>query len=249
MLCICVQADEALLEQSLRYLIDLQVTDEKSKSLGAFKTQGQVIHENMLGGASQFTDLDKMVSMTAYKTIVLLEYQMGLISKMGDAYEETGISNNIALALNYLKQTVISLPNIQQKYTYVLSAFAVASAENMAIPDSSRVSTGVDLSAMEMVLDSLSSRAQADGLGLVFWQAEPRKDCGGDSVLHFELYRCYEPPTSEIEITSYALLAKLALLRARKEAPSLSDPDVAEALGAATPIVQWLVEKRNGLGG
>lgn len=243
------QADESLLEKSLRYILGLQITEENSKSMGAFKTQGQVIHDNMLGGASKFTDSDRMASMTAYKAIVLLEYQNSLVMKLGDAYEDIGIAGNITLAVSYLKKTVISQSDVLQKYIYILSAYAIASAENMAIPAGSKVATGVDLSAMEEVIDSLSSKAQVDGLELVFWQAEPQKNCGSDTVSRFELYRCSEPPTSEIELTSYALLTKLAILRARKKSPSLSDPDVAEALGAVAPIVQWLVEKRNGLGG
>ncbi|GMH33279.1 hypothetical protein BSKO_01113 [Bryopsis sp. KO-2023] len=249
------EADENILTLSLKYLLGLQEKDRNSKSFGAFETQGQVLHENMIGGAAGFGDSDKLFSMTAYKTITLLEYRIGEVKSKGDEYSNPELDAAITNALAFLQEKVFSETATVEKYTYVLSAFAVALAETKSIPESKRISTGFNnmdaLDKIEEKLDSLSTSEGGDGAEFVFWEANkaaPGCEREAAGVVRVP-YSCYKPPTSEIEMTGYALLTKLALIRAKRESPSLGDAAVLEEIGQTLPIVRWLVGKRNDLGG
>ncbi|KAJ8041930.1 hypothetical protein HOLleu_12869 [Holothuria leucospilota] len=173
---------------------------------GSFLEEGRIIDRGIEGGVNGKT------SLTAYILIALQE-----AFNTGNLTNTAGVLNAIARAQTYLMN---QRSNVQQdKFTLAISSYA------LALSDSPQAGN------FRMDLDRLANVTQDP---FRFWTNNTNNNmCEDPGMAEFVQRRFYRPPSIDIEMTAYALLAYV----------TVGD------IEAALPIVNWLIEQQLSSGG
>uniref|UniRef100_A0A8D2Q9Q0 CD109 molecule n=1 Tax=Varanus komodoensis TaxID=61221 RepID=A0A8D2Q9Q0_VARKO len=174
-----IDIDPYILEATASWIVSHQ------KTSGEFEEPGRLLHTELQGGTNT------PVSLTAYITAALLEYQT-------DKYAE-----NIRRALNFLEFKLSE--GIPDNYTLALVTYALSLSRS---------------AESKTALDTLNKRSEQGELR--FWISPSS-----------ELSDSWQPRSIDIETAGYALLA-----HAKQE-----------RLLEGFPIMKWLSQQRNHLGG
>ncbi|XP_071823083.1 uncharacterized protein [Apostichopus japonicus] len=179
----------------------------KQDDSGAFTESGRIVDQGIQGG------VNGEIAVTAYVMTTLHEALM-----TGNVTDTTGIPEALSRASTFLEQQLIRIQ--RDPFALAICTYALT------------LGGSPFAGSFRSTLDSL---AISTGTGLVHWT--DNTDEFGSVVqpppIDFLRPYIYEPPTTEVEMSAYALLAYLA-------AGDIDD---------AVPIVRWLISQQGSRGG
>jgi len=149
----------------------------------------------------------------------------------GGASEGVGLSAYVTLALLECRSMLDSEDDLNTAVAYLEGQLGNIESDMYALAITTYALVLADSRQAERAMNLLNNMATEQG-GMKFWSESPKPDQDDDKG---RPWYYYDPPSLDVEMTAYAMLASLEFY---------DDP-----ISAAIPIARWLTSKQNKNGG